>query len=93
VSTEGGEEPIWSRDGRELFYRFGAKWKVVSVQIGDRFSAALPQPLFEGPFVNVPGFSYDVAPDARRFLVIQSHEQQGAVHRIDVLLNGLTASR
>jgi hypothetical protein len=26
VSVDGGDQPIWSRDGRELFYRDGAKW-------------------------------------------------------------------
>ena len=31
ISTDGGSEPIWSRDGRELFYRNGNKMMAVAV--------------------------------------------------------------
>src|SRR5262245_50727887 len=72
ISTEGGEEPLWSRDGRELFYRFGQKWMVAEIQASSgEFKAARPRVLFEGSYVNVPGLSYDAAPDGKRFLVIK----------------------
>ena len=55
VSTQGGGEHIWSRDGKELFYRNGKKWMVVAVNLKPEFKAETPQLLFEGPYVNVGG--------------------------------------
>jgi serine/threonine protein kinase len=86
VSTGGGgEEPVWSHDGRELFYRNGTKWIGVKVQTTGEFDAAAPRVLFEGPYLNVPGLSYDVAPDGR-FLVIRGPEE-GQPTRLNIVLN------
>ena len=51
VSTQGGGETIWSRDGKELFYRNGNKWMVVNVNLTPEFKAETPRVLFEGPYV------------------------------------------
>ncbi|MBL8996652.1 MAG: serine/threonine-protein kinase [Gemmatimonadetes bacterium] len=74
VSTRGGIEPLWSRDGRELFYRSGAN-EMVAVTI-DR--AATPptgaqRVLFAaGAFArNGDHRTYDVTPDGRRFVMTQ----------------------
>jgi len=88
VSNLGGEEPIWSRDGKELFYRNGQKWMSATVTLKPEFKAETSRPLFEGPFINVPGLSYDVAPDGRRFLLLQPAEQEtGPVTHLNVVLN------
>jgi serine/threonine-protein kinase len=71
ISTGGGAEPIWSPRGDELFYRTVDRWMAVPVSLGGQFSANRPRVLFRGPFAQVPGRSYDVAPDARRFLVLR----------------------
>jgi len=68
LSTDGGEEPRWSPRGDELFYRNGRQWMAVSVT-GD--VEVGPRLVFEGDFMNVPGFSYDVTGDGRRFLLIE----------------------
>ena len=47
------------------------KWMVVSIPTEPEFKAGTPQVVFEGPYVNVSGLSYDVAPDGQRFLVLQ----------------------
>ena len=57
ISTEGGEEPVWSRSSGELFYRNGRKWMAVSYSTNPKFSAELPQVLFEGDYLNVSGRS------------------------------------
>ena len=72
VSTDGGEEPTWSRDGTELFYRNGRKWMAAAVTATQEFSTRAPVLLFEGHYANVGGRSYDVAADGRRFLVLQA---------------------
>jgi serine/threonine-protein kinase len=69
VSTNGGTEPLWSRDGSELFYRKGRF--VFSVRMdGDQIGE--PTPLFEGTFVD--GFlhtaNYDINEDGTRFVMV-----------------------
>ena len=70
-TTGGNEEPVWSKDGRELFYRNGRRWMAVPVSTSPAFSAGAPQLLFQGDFLNAPGLEYDVSPDGKRFLVLQ----------------------
>ena len=86
ISTNGGEEEIWSRDGREMFYRNGNKWMVVDVSLTPEFKAGTPRVLFEGPYVNVGGLSYDVTSDGQRFLVLEPAPQDPVTH-LNVVLN------
>ena len=88
ISPEGGEEGIWSRDGKELFYRNGNKWMAVDVRLRPEFKVGKPRQIFEGPYVNVGGLSYDVALDGQRFLVLQPAEGDVApVTHLNVVLN------
>ena len=71
VSGRGGTEPLWSRNGHELFYLEDQKLMSVAVKTGERFLAADPVVLFEGPYLHqAQPPSYDVAPDGR-FLMIK----------------------
>ena len=78
VSPDGGHEPLWSRNGAELFYQSGRKLMTAELASKEpelRFK--MPRVLFEGGFVpydpNVPR-TYDVAPDGR-FLMIQEGQR------------------
>jgi hypothetical protein len=86
VSTQGGGEFVWSRDGNELFYRNGNKWMAVAVNFKPEFNAETPRALFEGPYVDVGGLSFDVAPDGQRFLLLEPAEQPSITH-LNVVLN------
>ena len=72
ASRGPGTEPIWSRDGRELFYRDGTRMISVAVESGELFSVGAITELFEGNYV-VDEFSgtpvYDVSLDGQRFLM------------------------
>jgi serine/threonine protein kinase/Tol biopolymer transport system component len=68
----GNEEPVWSNDGRELFYRNGRRWMSVPISTSPAFSAGAPRLLFQGDYLNVSGLEYGVSPDGKRFLVLQS---------------------
>ncbi|MFN2563402.1 MAG: protein kinase [Gemmatimonadaceae bacterium] len=70
VSAAGGEEAIWSRRGDEIVYRFGERWFAVDVSTRDGFTFGRPRLVFEGPHLNVPGWSHDLSPDGRRHLVL-----------------------
>lgn len=59
----------------------------VKVDTGDGFSAEKPQVLFEGPYINIPGYSYDATPDGQRFMVVEGPEQELAVGQLHVITN------
>ncbi len=90
ISTEGGTEPVWNPNGRELFYRSGDKMMAVDIATQPGFAAGTPRMLFEGPYepAPVPIDNYDVSPDGQRFLMIKPSEQaQAAPTQINVVLN------
>jgi Tol biopolymer transport system component len=91
ISTEGGVEPLWNRNGRELFYRSGKKMMAVEIATKPSFSAGTPKVLFEGQYQSLPTLStpnYDVSPDGQRFLMLKPTEQaQAAPTQINVVLN------
>ena len=90
ISTEGGMEPVWNPNGRELFYRNGDKMMDVDITTQPGFAAGKPRMLFEGPYEPppVPIVNYDVSPDGQRFLMLKPAEQtQGALTQINVVLN------
>ena len=81
VSTDGGSNVVWARDGRELFYVRGTPdvHELVAHDVGpDGTIAPVVRPLFRLaplrllPGIGLPGF--DVAPGGRRFLFVQSPE-------------------
>jgi Tol biopolymer transport system component len=77
VSTNGGLEPRWSNDGRTLFYRLGQTIMAATVGPTPSFSITSTRPLFQGPYINDGGqTNYDVAPDGKHFLMIQSVDRQ-----------------
>jgi hypothetical protein len=53
---------------------------------GAAFSAGRPQKLFEGPFPNIPGYSYDVTGDGQRFLMARE-AIPGRSREIRIVLN------
>ena len=87
ISTEGGFEPLWSRDGKELFYRSGDKMMKVDIEVvagetGMELNAGTPQELFKRQFFrayveSVAGLSYDLDSDGR-FIMIQEDEESTA---------------
>lgn len=69
VSVNGGTRPIWSHDGKELFYiAADRKLMAATVKAGAKFETGKPAALFEVR-QSTTRF-YDVSPDGRRFLLI-----------------------
>ena len=70
LSTKGGFYPIWSRDGREIFFRDGAnQLSHVAVTAGAEFDAGVPEALFPlGVGTGNSVRKFVVTPDGQRFL-------------------------
>jgi serine/threonine-protein kinase len=77
LTSSGGAEPVWSRDGREVFYQLDGKLFVVPVTVsGGAIAPAPAKMLFEGGFVRYEPAAprtYDVARDGR-ILMLQPRE-------------------
>ena len=95
VSTEGGREPAWSRDGRELFYRGpeladgSRSMLVVDVTTRPEFTKSTPRELFRWQGSNVAtSTGYDVTPDGQRFVMTaDTREVPPPVTELHVVLN------
>ena len=91
ISNEGGSQPVWSRNGGELFYRNGNAFLAVAVETEPMFSAGRSTLLFEEAFdEGWPGteeFSsnYDVTADGEHFVMLKSAETAG--RQMNVVLN------
>jgi len=84
ISTESGWAPVWSADGRELFYLQGNRLMVVPITTEPVFSFGLPRMLFEQEFAAGDGYSpapYDISPDGERFVFRRvSRELPGSLY-------------
>ena len=70
VSQGGGQSPVWSPDGTEVFYRTGdammaATFDASNFVISDR------RTLFDGDYLQANGRMYDISPDGKRFLMVK----------------------
>ena len=93
VSSGGGSAPIWSHNGRELFYAKGTKMYVVRINPGASFSADPPRVLFEIPERVRAGSlgrgTFAITPDDQRFLMLRdnSWEDMAGVRTMVVVEN------
>jgi eukaryotic-like serine/threonine-protein kinase len=89
ISADGGNEPVWSPNGREIFYRKGDALMAVPVSTGARLNIGKPQRLFERPYEPTLALwpNYDVTRDGERFLMLKTIEQQTTPPQINVVLN------
>jgi serine/threonine-protein kinase len=97
ISSEGGTDPMWSRNGKEIFYRNGSKMMTVSVSTSPTISAGKPQMLWTGDYMHglssscglkgATVTSYDVSPDGERFLMIKENDRQMYATKIAVVVN------
>ncbi|HUR35390.1 MAG TPA: protein kinase [Vicinamibacterales bacterium] len=75
ISSSGGTRPVWSRDGRELFYRQGDGVISVRIALGPQLRADPPVLLFSGPFSGESQDpSFDVAADGRFLMVLADED-------------------
>jgi serine/threonine-protein kinase len=86
ISVGGGASPLWSRDGRELFFVSGTRMMAVAVDTGTGFRAGKAVELFSGGFNTARARDFDVAPDGR-FVAIRVPGGGAGQREIRVVLN------
>jgi len=85
ISTEGGHQPLWSRDGTELLYRSGEKMMAATIKTEPEFDVSIEE-LFERRFLSRIDYrSYDVAGNGK-FLMIQEPREPAPLG-VNVVLN------
>jgi serine/threonine protein kinase/Tol biopolymer transport system component len=98
ISAEGGIQPVWRPDGKELFFLASdGKLTTVPITLGQRATVGAPVALFqartEGGGVQTGGVwhSYDVTPDGRKFLIstLTQEQQTQSSPPITIVVNWL----
>jgi hypothetical protein len=98
VSNNGGTDPVWKRDGGELYYRNGDSVMAATVATAPTFTASRPQELWKGSYSHgmssscgAPGATssnYDVTADGTRFLMIKDEDRDRVTSKEIVVVQG-----
>ena len=82
VSTNGGSRPVWSRDGKQLFF-IGLDQKLMAVEVrsdgtkgGAKFDAGVPKYLFDTRISNDAAW-FDISKDGRFLIPTQVENSAG----------------
>ena len=92
ISNSGAQQPLWSRDGSELFFIEGDRMMVVPVRTVPSFEAGVPRELFQlsrglqrVPFA-IDLTAGDLTADGQAFLLLEGEES--VVHSsVQIVLN------
>jgi len=92
ISTDGGVTPVWSPDGRSIYYRTNPGDQIMNAPVttDPRFRAGAAQVRLEvqyeaGTYITNPNF--DIAPDGKSFVFVKADEDWGRATEIRVVLN------
>jgi Tol biopolymer transport system component len=70
ITKDGGFQPRWRRDGKEIFFLYGGRmWAAEVNGKGSTFEVGAVQSLFDFRAAAAPGSAYEVSADGQRFLV------------------------
>jgi len=88
VSTAGGNEPLWSPTGRELFYRVGDAVMAVDVTTSPSLKVGTPHRLFEKRYEpSISLYANYSTIDGQRFVMIKRMDPEDPAARINLVVN------
>jgi serine/threonine-protein kinase len=100
ISNNGGTDPMWRHDMKELFYRSGDSMMAVDVSVGSTLHPGKPKQLWQGRYDAGAGSScgmtgpssanYDVSNDGQRFLMIRDLASPAECKRVLAVPNWAT---
>ena len=71
VSTNGGDQPLWNPNGKEIFYRDGTNVIAATVSTSPTFSVLSRKVLFEDHYDNAGTQDWHVFPDGNHFAMVR----------------------
>lgn len=88
VSIDGGSEPVWKRDGSELFFRSGNRMMAATIRMRSTPSVQSQRQLFSGVFDTGAAWraAYDVSRDGSRFLMVRAAPRTEPGRELRILL-------
>jgi serine/threonine protein kinase/Tol biopolymer transport system component len=94
ISSDGGTQPVWSRNGRELFFRNGDQTLAVTVGLSPSPAAGKPKILFtrtalddsSGPAYGMAA-DYDVSLDGQRFIMRKHNPDNSQIPAVRIVFN------
>ncbi len=92
MSVRGGNSPLWSPDGRELFYRDAGSVIAVPLETGAGLRIGQPVALFWKPYLTAAAGQsivpmWDISPDGKKFLMMKSILVLPYPKKIGIVLN------
>lgn len=85
ISTDGGTQPVWSPDGRELLFRAGDRMMIVDVETEPTLRTGTSRALFEGNFYAGRDQRVWVSSEGESLLMLEPAETSGLT--LTVVLN------
>jgi len=92
LSVDGGREPLWAPDGRQVFYRTGDQVMSVRVTNDAALAAERPVKVLDAPYPYSSSYGnagYAVAPDGQHFYFLHPAQEPAMPTRINVVVNWL----
>jgi hypothetical protein len=90
ISTGGGWQPLWSPDGRKIYWITRKRLMMAQVSTAPDFRSGVPRSLFKGVFAQAlwtNSCNYDIAPDGESLVMIKPDRGWGRTTEIRVVLN------
>ena len=89
ITNQGGNEPFWPPNGRELFYRNGDAMMAVDVSTSPTLKAGTPRLLFEKHYEPSLGLfaNYSVTGDGQRFVMVKRLDEGQSPTQVNVAIN------
>ena len=87
ISSDGGNQQVWSPDGKKIYYKNGDAMYAVDVTATDTFSKGEPRKIFEGNYFLPAGRRWDIHPDGKSFLVLERPDAEPQEQRLFVIQN------
>ncbi|MBN2128879.1 MAG: serine/threonine-protein kinase [Sedimentisphaerales bacterium] len=83
VSPEGGREPLWSPDGKELYYRHKGRMMAVQIETKSDFKVVSIEPLFDDVYYScIMSKTCDIGPDGRFLMLADPHASEQSQIRV-----------
>ena len=87
VTKNGGMDPTWNPNGREIVYQWGPAMFAIDVLSVPHCRVGAPRLLFRGAFPDRWGFGHDMTSDGQKFLMLEKEDYFNPSATLKVITN------